>query len=60
MSVKTISVVLKTSRVGNNLVQSIGDTVEVPEDEGRRMIERGQAERARQQPAQPTAGHEKR
>ncbi len=43
--IKTVPVVLTTSRAGTGFVQSAGETVEVPADEAERLIKAGQAKR---------------
>lgn len=51
---------LLTARVGNNRVQNVGDVVDVPNDEGQRMIERGQAAPEDSRQTGPQQQHSKR
>lgn len=53
-----MQVKLKVARAGDHFVQERGDVIEVPDAEGRRMIQRGQAEEVK--PEGPKGREEKR
>jgi len=48
-----VKVKLLTSRAGNNFAQSMGDVIDVPAAEGKRMIDAGQAQAVRKPAKRP-------